>query len=192
MHTRIRSSAPSTSRVLGLNAFGERRPAVREELFSLRDRQRPALYAGTVRRAEKRSTASKSIDAISREVALPVDEILATARAALDRYIGHDGGDGRQAPQNLARAARSIKDVHSEGRRRPGATAGRAGLHEGSRRGAPSAQGHARSGGRQRRARTAPKAHGLLGWLKLCGRDCPRRPGGADDGPAWRLRRHPR
>jgi CheY-like chemotaxis protein len=58
--------------------------------------------------AEKRSTASQSIDAISREVALPVDDILAAATAVLDRYIGHDEEMADKLRQILA-GARSIK-----------------------------------------------------------------------------------
>jgi CheY-like chemotaxis protein len=40
--------------------------------------------------AEKRSTATQSVEAISREVALPVDEILTAATSVLACYIGHD------------------------------------------------------------------------------------------------------
>ncbi len=40
--------------------------------------------------AEKRSTATQSVEAIRREVALPVDEILTSATSLLDRYIGLD------------------------------------------------------------------------------------------------------
>jgi CheY-like chemotaxis protein len=58
--------------------------------------------------AEKRSTTTQSIEAINREVALPVDEILAAATAVLDRYIGHDPEMGAKLRQILA-AARSIK-----------------------------------------------------------------------------------
>jgi two-component system, sensor histidine kinase SagS len=58
--------------------------------------------------AEKRSTASQSIAAISREVALPVDEILAAATAVLDRYIGHDAEIADKLKRILA-GARSIK-----------------------------------------------------------------------------------
>jgi CheY-like chemotaxis protein/PAS domain-containing protein len=58
--------------------------------------------------AEKRSTASQSVEAISREVALPVDDILAAATAVLDRYIGHDPEMGEKLRQILA-GARSIK-----------------------------------------------------------------------------------
>ncbi|MFN4259014.1 MAG: response regulator [Gemmataceae bacterium] len=49
-----------------------------------------ALHTLELLTAEKRSTASQSIEAISREVALPVDDILVAATAVLDRYIGHE------------------------------------------------------------------------------------------------------
>jgi CheY-like chemotaxis protein/putative methionine-R-sulfoxide reductase with GAF domain len=39
--------------------------------------------------AEKTSGASQSIEAVNREVALPVDDILADATTLLERYIGH-------------------------------------------------------------------------------------------------------
>ncbi len=39
---------------------------------------------------EKSSGASQSIEAVTREVALPVDDILADATILLERYIGHD------------------------------------------------------------------------------------------------------
>jgi CheY-like chemotaxis protein/PAS domain-containing protein len=58
--------------------------------------------------AEKRSTASQSIDAVNREVALPVDEILAAATAMLDRYIGHDPEMADKLRKILA-GARAIK-----------------------------------------------------------------------------------
>lgn len=38
---------------------------------------------------EKSSGASQSIEAVNREVALPVDDILADATSLLDRYVGH-------------------------------------------------------------------------------------------------------
>ena len=58
--------------------------------------------------AEKRSTATQSVEAINREVALPVDDILAAATAVLDRYIGHDPEMSDKLRQILA-SARSIK-----------------------------------------------------------------------------------
>lgn len=59
--------------------------------------------------AEKRSTATHSVEAISREVALPVDEILAATTAVLDRYIGHEPEMAAKLRQILA-SARSIKE----------------------------------------------------------------------------------
>jgi CheY-like chemotaxis protein len=58
--------------------------------------------------AEKRSTASQSIEAIGREVALPVDDILAAATSVLDRYIGHDQEMADKLRKIIA-GARSIK-----------------------------------------------------------------------------------
>lgn len=69
-----------------------------------------ALHTLELLTAEKRSTASQSIEAIRREVALPVDDILAAAAAVLDRYIGHDPEMGDKLRQIL-NSARSIKQV---------------------------------------------------------------------------------
>jgi CheY-like chemotaxis protein/GAF domain-containing protein len=67
-----------------------------------------ALHTLELLSAEKRSTATQSIEAISREVALPVDEILADATAVLDRYIGHDPEMADKLRRILA-SARSLK-----------------------------------------------------------------------------------
>jgi CheY-like chemotaxis protein/PAS domain-containing protein len=67
-----------------------------------------ALHTLELLSAEKRSTASQSIEAVNREVALPVDEILAAATAVLDRYIGHDPEMAEKLRKILA-GARSIK-----------------------------------------------------------------------------------
>src|SRR5439155_25677277 len=67
-----------------------------------------ALHTLQLLTAEKRSTASQSIEAISREVALPVDEILAAATTVLDRYIGHEPDLGDKLRQILS-SARAIK-----------------------------------------------------------------------------------
>jgi CheY-like chemotaxis protein/putative methionine-R-sulfoxide reductase with GAF domain len=69
-----------------------------------------AIHTLELLSAEKRSTASQSIDAISREVALPVDDILAAATAVLDRYIGHDPEMADKLRKILA-GARSIKQA---------------------------------------------------------------------------------
>ena len=49
-----------------------------------------ALHTLDLLQAEKRVAATQSVEAISREVALPVDDILGAATMALDRWIGHD------------------------------------------------------------------------------------------------------
>ncbi|WP_435017257.1 response regulator [Tundrisphaera sp. TA3] len=67
--------------------------------FDDRDRRFLEIYARNVAsalntlellQAEKESTASASVEAISREVAIPLDDILNDATTALDRYVGHD------------------------------------------------------------------------------------------------------
>ncbi len=67
--------------------------------FDERDRQFLEIYARNVAsalntlellQAEKRSTATASVEAISRELALPIDDILSDATTVLDRYAGHD------------------------------------------------------------------------------------------------------
>jgi CheY-like chemotaxis protein/GAF domain-containing protein len=60
--------------------------------------------------AEKSSAASQSVEAVSREVALPVDDILAAAATVLERYIGHDPALADKLKIILA-SARSIKQV---------------------------------------------------------------------------------
>jgi two-component system, sensor histidine kinase SagS len=76
------------------------------ELFS--QKIAGALHTLELLSAEKRSTASQSIDAVNREVAMPVDEILAAATAVLDRYIGHEPEMGDKLRKILA-SARAIK-----------------------------------------------------------------------------------
>jgi two-component system, sensor histidine kinase SagS len=90
-----------------LNAFGEDDLQF-AEIFSREVAS--ALHTLELLTAEKRSTASQSIEAIRREVALPVDDILAAATAVLDRYIGHDPEMADKLRQILA-GARSIKQV---------------------------------------------------------------------------------
>jgi CheY-like chemotaxis protein/GAF domain-containing protein len=58
--------------------------------------------------AEKSSATTDSVVAISREVALPVDEILGAATSMLDRYIGHDAEMADKLRTVLA-SARQIK-----------------------------------------------------------------------------------
>lgn len=87
------------------NAFGENDLQF-AEIFS---REIAAtLHTLELLTAEKRSTASQSIEAISREVALPVDEILLDATAVLDRYIGHEPEMADKLRKIIA-SARSVK-----------------------------------------------------------------------------------
>jgi CheY-like chemotaxis protein len=58
---------------------------------------------------EKRATTSQSIEAINREVALPVDEILAAATGILERWIGVDP-DMSDKLRKILSSARSIKE----------------------------------------------------------------------------------
>ncbi len=87
------------------NAFGEDDLQF-AEIFSREIAS--ALHTLELLQAEKRSTASQSVEAISREVALPVDEILAAATTVLDRYIGHEPEIADKLRQILA-SARALK-----------------------------------------------------------------------------------
>jgi CheY-like chemotaxis protein len=69
-----------------------------------------ALHTLELLTAEKRSTATQSVEAVSREVAIPVDEILTAATSILDRWIGHEPEMAEKLRQILARA-RSIKQA---------------------------------------------------------------------------------
>jgi CheY-like chemotaxis protein len=89
-----------------LNAFGEDDLQF-AEIFSREIAS--ALHTLQLLTAEKRSAASQSVEAISREVALPVDDILAAATAVLDRYIGHEPELAEKLRQILA-SARAIKE----------------------------------------------------------------------------------
>lgn len=87
------------------NAFGE---SDRQFLELFGQEIAAALHTLELLSAEKRSTATQSVEAISREVALPVDDILASATSILERYIGHDAEIGDKLRKILA-DARSIK-----------------------------------------------------------------------------------
>jgi CheY-like chemotaxis protein len=67
-----------------------------------------ALHTLELLSAQQHSSASKSVEAISREVALPVDEILTATTAVIDRWIGHDPEVAERLRRILA-SARSIK-----------------------------------------------------------------------------------
>ncbi len=67
-----------------------------------------ALHTLELLTAEKRSTTTQSIDAINREVALPVDEILTAATSILERWIGHEPEMAEKLKKILS-SARAIK-----------------------------------------------------------------------------------
>jgi two-component system, sensor histidine kinase SagS len=72
---------------------------VQPNAFDDRDRQFLEIYARNVAsalntldllQAEKINVTTNAVEAISREVALPLDDILSDATTVLDRYAGHD------------------------------------------------------------------------------------------------------
>src|SRR5207237_5285482 len=67
-----------------------------------------ALHTLELLTAEKRTTTTQSIDAINREVALPVDEILTAATSILERWIGHEP-EMAEKLRKILFSARSIK-----------------------------------------------------------------------------------
>jgi two-component system, sensor histidine kinase SagS len=65
--------------------------------------------------AEKASTASASVEAINRELALPLDDIITDATTVLDRYAGHDE-DIIARLRHLLYRAREIRSlIHKAG-----------------------------------------------------------------------------
>jgi CheY-like chemotaxis protein len=90
-----------------LNAFGEEDLKF-AEIFGREIAA--ALHTLQLLTAEKQCATSQSVEAISREVALPVDEILGATTAILDRYIGHDPEMADRLRQILA-GARKIKQA---------------------------------------------------------------------------------
>jgi CheY-like chemotaxis protein len=68
-----------------------------------------ALHTLELLVAERRTSTTQSVEAISREVALPVDEILQAAAVLLDGYIGHDP-QMRERLQTILNNARAIKE----------------------------------------------------------------------------------
>jgi CheY-like chemotaxis protein/GAF domain-containing protein/PAS domain-containing protein len=69
-----------------------------------------ALHTLELLNAEKVSAASASIEAVRRQVALPVDDILAAATTVLERYIGHEPEMAEKLRQIIA-GTRSIRQV---------------------------------------------------------------------------------
>jgi CheY-like chemotaxis protein len=90
-----------------LNAFGEEDMQF-AEIFSRELAE--AIHTLDLLSAEKQSTTSRSIEAISREVALPVDDILTATTAILDRYLGHEPALAEKLRKILA-GARAIKET---------------------------------------------------------------------------------
>nr|WP_303652694.1 response regulator [Paludisphaera mucosa] len=87
--------------------------------FDERDRQFLEIYGRNVAsalntlellQAEKASTANASIQAISREVALPLDDVITDAVTVLDRYAGHDE-DVIARLRHLLYRAREIRGI---------------------------------------------------------------------------------
>jgi CheY-like chemotaxis protein len=87
--------------------------------FDDRDRQFLEIYGRNIAaalntlellQAEKESTASASVEAISREVALPLDDIISDATTTLDRYAGHDD-DIIARLRHLLYRAREIRGI---------------------------------------------------------------------------------
>jgi CheY-like chemotaxis protein len=89
------------------NAFGEDDLKF-AEIFS--HEIAAALHTLQLLSVEKTSAATQSLEAVSREVALPVDDILAAATSMLERYIGHDA-DMADKIRKILVGARSIKQV---------------------------------------------------------------------------------
>jgi len=92
--------------------------------FDDRDRQFIEIYGRNIAaalntlellEAEKFSTASASVDAINRELALPLDDIITDATTVLDRYAGHDE-DIIARLRHLLYRAREIRSlIHKAG-----------------------------------------------------------------------------
>ena len=68
-----------------------------------------ALHTLDLLVVEARATASQSIEAINQSVSIPDDEILASATALLDRWIGHDD-EMAEAVKKILSSARCIKE----------------------------------------------------------------------------------
>jgi CheY-like chemotaxis protein len=92
--------------------------------FDDRDVQYLEIYARSVAgalkmlellQAEKASTATASVDLISRELALPIDDIIGDATTVLDRYAGHDEDIIHRLRHLLFRAREIRTLVHKVG-----------------------------------------------------------------------------
>jgi CheY-like chemotaxis protein/GAF domain-containing protein len=96
----------------------------RSNAFDERDRQFLEIYARNVAsalntldllQAEKFSAATASVEAISRELALPLDDILNDATTVLDRYAGHDDDIIARLRHLLVRAREIRSLIHKVG-----------------------------------------------------------------------------
>ncbi len=92
--------------------------------FDDRDRQFLEIYGRNIAsalntlellQAEKHSTASASVQAISRELALPLDDIITDATTVLDRYAGHDDDIVARLRHLLFRAREIRSIIHNVG-----------------------------------------------------------------------------
>jgi two-component system, sensor histidine kinase SagS len=92
------------------------------DAFDDRDRQFIEIYGRNIAaalntlellQAEKASTLNASLDAINRELALPLDDIITDATTVLDRYAGHD-----EDHANPARTRAALERVATARRRR--------------------------------------------------------------------------
>jgi two-component system, sensor histidine kinase SagS len=94
------------------------------DAFDDRDRQFIEIYGRNIAaalntlellEAEKVSTASQSVEAINRELAIPLDDIITDATTVLDRYAGHDE-DIIARLRHLLYRAREIRSlIHKAG-----------------------------------------------------------------------------
>jgi CheY-like chemotaxis protein len=94
------------------------------DAFDDRDRQFIEIYGRNIAaalntlellEAEKVSTASASVEAINRELAIPLDDIITDATTVLDRYAGHDE-DIISRLRHLLYRAREIRSlIHKAG-----------------------------------------------------------------------------
>jgi two-component system, sensor histidine kinase SagS len=97
--------------------------------FDERDQQFIEIYGRNIAaaintlellQAEKQTTARTQVEAINRELALPLDDIIADATTVLDRYAGHDE-DIISRLRHLLYRAREIRSlVHKAGTVPPG------------------------------------------------------------------------
>ncbi len=137
------------------NAFGEEDLQF-AEMFS--HEIAAALKTLELLSVEKSTTVSQSVEAVSREVALPVDDILAAATSMLERYIGHDPEMANKLRRILV-GARAIKQCIQK----VGEDIAPAGTPQGARTAAPAPLKGVRVLVADNDDRVRRSAHGLLG-----------------------------